>query len=1342
MMVALLQPGTVVAGRFEIEYLAGKGGMGAVYRSHDRVTGNVAALKVVHESAPEDHHERLAREAQLLAELQHPSIVRYIAFGATDQGWPYLAMEWLDGEDLTARLRGKGLEAGEAVTVAERIAAALGAAHARGIIHRDIKPSNIFLVAGDPSRVKVLDFGIARLEAANDGFTRTGAAIGTPRYMAPEQARGNGDVDIRVDVFSLGCVLFECLTGRPAFVGDNQAAILAKILLEDAPRLGSVRDDLPAELENLLGRMLAKDRDARPRDGSAVGVELARLGQLGISARRPLDPRDAAVTTGEQRLACVVFAERALELSRDGEDITPTSQPTRPDKPVIPTPASQPTSTLDPRQPVKPTHQLARDLENIVAEHKGRAEILADGSVVVTLFGRSAATDQAAVAARCALALRTLFPHTAMALAIGRTIVTDRIPLGELIDRATSILMRPLPSSAHTGTFPIYVDDVTAALIDLRFAIDGDAHGLFLSHERDVAVAARTLLGKPTSCVGRERELSLLVSTFEDCVSEPRAHLVLVTAPAGVGKSRVRTELMLRIAKLGRPFELWIGRGDPMSAGAPFGMLAQALRRAAGIIDDEPPSVRFRKLRARVLRHVPADQAEHVTEFLAELLGAAQPIEGTVQLRAARQDPLLMGDQMLRACQTFLAAECDAHPVVLVLEDLQWSDRATVQFVDAIARLLAERPLFVLALARPEVDAVFPRLWADRGVERVHLRELAKSASEKLVREALGNVDDATVARVVERAAGNAFYLEELIRSVAEGHGDRLPESVVAMVQARIEALELEARHVLRAASIFGQVFWRSGVTGLLDGGSTQVGDWLDELVRREVVTARAHSRFGGEAEFTFRHAIVREAAYAMLTERDRVIGHRLAGEWLEARAKSQGSVDVEAVALAEHFVRGGLPGRSIVWYRQAAEQALEGNDLAGAIERAERAVACVHAIAETSGGSPETRELVGALRQLQAGAHVWRGEYALAVERGNEALAALSPSSAPWLVAAAAVAEACTRRLEYARVTELGCTLAETEVPLPLHRAYAHAVAMTMTTLLWHGEPALIERLFTRLEHVERAGAGPAALAWIYYARAWRALHDGDHAAALALDEKVEQCFTVVGDMRQACRQQASVGYGQLMLGALAAAEHSLREAIARSTHIGLHLVTAQAQHNLGLCLAWQGRLDEARDVERTALVAFDANDNRRACAFARNYLSAIELGAGNADAAMRYAREAIDLDADQPGNQCVFRARLASAQLLAGHATTALEEAQTAMQLMETHGRPEEGEAVVRLAYARSLHANARNDEARAAIADAEQRVLGEAARIGDTELRRSFLEAVPEHAMTLALASAWRA
>lgn len=1314
--------GTVIAGRFELEARVGSGGMGEVYRARDRATGGIAAVKVLRDEAPEAHHERFVREARLLAELTHPSIVRYLAFGEASTGRPWLAMEWLDGEDLGMRLKREGIGARAAVDLAARVAAALATAHARGVIHRDIKPSNLFLVAGDPARVKVLDFGIARVLAAHDDMTRTGATIGTPKYMAPEQARGSRDVDARADLFSLGCVLFECLAGVSPFAGSTPAATLAKIVLDEAPRLGELRGDLPRELEELVGRMLAKDPARRPRDCAEVATTLEALGDLGETPHERWSARDSGVTTGEQRLVCVVFASRAVAAPEDIDPDETAAPPT-----VVDSPSFATATVGAPQTPAG----VVRALANLVASYRARSEVLADGSVVVSLFGPGAATDQASRAARCALAMREIVPTAPMALAIGRCVVGDRIPLGELIDRATSLLRDAAPVR------PIRVDEVSAGLLDVRFVIEGHDDGLALVGEQDVAAMGRLLLGKPSPCVGRERELAMLGAIFDECVAEPMSHAVVVTSPAGVGKSRLRYELVRRLANRG--VEIWIGRGDPMTAGAPFAMLAQALRRAAGIVDDEPLAVRYRKLRARVSRHVAAEDVRRVTDFLGELVGAPSSSDLSVQLMAARHSPQLMGDQMLRACEDFFAAECAAQPVLLVLEDLQWSDLPTVQYVDAILRRLADRPLMVLALARPDVDVVFPRLWTARGVERIHLGELTRRASDKLVREALGaGVDPALVARIVDRAAGNAFYLEELIRSVAEGHGDRLPETVVAMVQARLEALELPARHVLRAASVFGQVFWRGGIASLVENGATHVDDWLDELVRRELVTARRDSRFRDEPEYTFRHSLVREAAYAMLPDRDRSAGHRLAGAWLAGRIGDE-AADVEAVTLAEHFLRGDEPRKAVGWYRRAAEQALEGDDLENAIDRAERAIACVHAVGDTD--SRADGELVGVLRQLQAGAHDWRGEYALAAERGAEALARLPRGSLPWLTAAAAVGHAHARRLEHEPVIELCHELATIPVAPAVHRAYTHAVANTMTTLLWHADAALVAVLFARLDHVEAESArDPVALAWIFSARAWRALRDGDHAASLELDRKCEQCFTLVGDFRHACQQHANVGYGELMIGAFEAAEHSLREALAHATAIGLHQVTSQAQHNLGLVLARRGKLDEARRVETAALEAFSAQGNHRLRAGALNYLAKIETAAGNFAVAIRHANEAIEVGAET-ATLCNYYATLATAQLRAGDPAAALASATTAMELVATHGTPEEGEASVRLAHAEALHATGRLDEARRAIELAASRLEAAAAKISHLDHRASYL-AIEDHQRTVALLDAWGA
>ncbi len=227
--------GSLFADRFEALRKAQSGGMGTVFRAHDRVSGVEVALKVLRGQGAHDV-ERFTREATILAGLGHPGIVRYVAHGITGGGEHYLAMEWLDGEDLGARLVRRGLSMAESLSIVRRAAEALAFAHGRGLVHRDLKPSNLFLVHGDVAEVKLVDFGIARQGLDVARVTRTGVLLGTPGYMAPEQIQGPPVHDPRADVFALGCVLFECLTGRSAFEGATAMAVLAKILLQEVTR--------------------------------------------------------------------------------------------------------------------------------------------------------------------------------------------------------------------------------------------------------------------------------------------------------------------------------------------------------------------------------------------------------------------------------------------------------------------------------------------------------------------------------------------------------------------------------------------------------------------------------------------------------------------------------------------------------------------------------------------------------------------------------------------------------------------------------------------------------------------------------------------------------------------------------------------------------------------------------------------------------------------------------------------------------------------------------------------------------------------------------------------------
>ena len=194
--------------------------MGQIYRALDLQTGHLVALKVLHEHATEQYVQRLFVEAQTLSELHHPGIVTHIAHGIAEQGSPYLAMEWLDGFDLSVRIRQKKLSPDELFVLLHRVSSALAVAHRAHVLHRDIKPANLFLRNGTLEGITLIDFGLSHHMYGGHGLTETGAVIGTPEYMSPEQVRGDRDIGPCADIFSLGCVAYECLTGSPPFMHE------------------------------------------------------------------------------------------------------------------------------------------------------------------------------------------------------------------------------------------------------------------------------------------------------------------------------------------------------------------------------------------------------------------------------------------------------------------------------------------------------------------------------------------------------------------------------------------------------------------------------------------------------------------------------------------------------------------------------------------------------------------------------------------------------------------------------------------------------------------------------------------------------------------------------------------------------------------------------------------------------------------------------------------------------------------------------------------------------------------------------------------------------------------
>jgi serine/threonine protein kinase len=265
------------ANRFELEQQVHAGAMAKVYRARDAVTGLRVALKIPIQ-ADDAELERFEQEGELLAGFDHPGIVRYVAHDSRDLELAFLATEWLEGETLFTRLRRGRLGIAEAVGLIRRITEALVVVHRARVVHRDVKPTNVMLSRHD-FFVKLLDFGIARRDTGAGMSSHASFGGGTWAYMSPEQVMGAAELGARTDVFSLGCVLFECLTGKRAFPSDRSSAIVAKVFREP-PELAAVCRDPHPGLARLIASMLAKDPLARPADASALLQALDALGPL------------------------------------------------------------------------------------------------------------------------------------------------------------------------------------------------------------------------------------------------------------------------------------------------------------------------------------------------------------------------------------------------------------------------------------------------------------------------------------------------------------------------------------------------------------------------------------------------------------------------------------------------------------------------------------------------------------------------------------------------------------------------------------------------------------------------------------------------------------------------------------------------------------------------------------------------------------------------------------------------------------------------------------------------------------------------------------------------------
>lgn len=270
--------GVVLGGAYQLVGCIGQGGMGAVYEAHHLRLQKRVAVKLMNRTMAKSGEAlaRFHREASVASRIGHPHLVNVMDFGASDHGEPYLVMEFLEGEDLDRRIRRAGrVPLATAVEITRQVASALGVVHAKGIVHRDLKPANVFLVQvpGEPDFVKVLDFGVSKMKTAGTKLTADCNAVGTPKYMSPEQASASNDeVDHRADQWALACIAWEMLSGSAPFDAADVNALFYQLINFPPAPLSASAPELPAAVENVLLRALSK----RPADRYPSVREFAR----------------------------------------------------------------------------------------------------------------------------------------------------------------------------------------------------------------------------------------------------------------------------------------------------------------------------------------------------------------------------------------------------------------------------------------------------------------------------------------------------------------------------------------------------------------------------------------------------------------------------------------------------------------------------------------------------------------------------------------------------------------------------------------------------------------------------------------------------------------------------------------------------------------------------------------------------------------------------------------------------------------------------------------------------------------------------------------------------------
>lgn len=1234
-------------GRFEVRHTVARGGMSNVFLAQDLRSGRPVAIKVFREQGT-DFQERFVRESAILAELRHPAVVRLVDRGFVPDGRPYLAMEWVEGRTLRDVLRVRRLTVPETLRLLRRVAEGLSEAHRRGIVHRDLKPGNLMVGDREPLDVKILDFGLASL-IEDEGPSPL--IHGTPGYISPEQAKRE-EVTSKSDIFSLGCIAYECLTQSQAFHGMEPSSTLTKVVVGEPEPLARLRPNAPGELVRLVERMLSKSSKQRPNtDELLTTLEVIR------TYPSPDGPTTAeGITLDEQRLTSVFVVRHA-------------SGP-----------------------------EASAQLEQANLSELGiSAHLMPDGTTVGVLESRVGPMEAALRGIRGALALVARLHRPRATVGIGQVRRGEAHPTSGLLDDAFARL-------EHTPEGALSADESVAMLASDRFELASRGPVWLVESERSSSEEPRPVLGRIVPLIGRGNELDSLQVNFRDCIRRSVARLCLCTGESGLGKSRLLMAFAGEPIRHGALIFRMRGEADRMIGLEPW---RRSLAESLGVTPEMSPE-KWESLLTKA--RMPADAWSVVQRWLTP----------SSDLETA--DPVREASERRNAWANWLDHLLSQAPVVLLIDDVQFFNAASQDALEFLLHRFEDWPLFALAAGPASVENRFNEWVEKTGGLTVRLDPLPDPELDRLVEYVLGDAcDGPTRRRIIDQAQGNPFVLEELLRAVARGEGDRLPQSVLGLVQARLMALSPLGRQILRAGSVFGRQFWKAGVLHLTGLPEPQVRRGLEELVRAEVIRRLPFSDTD-EPTFRFRQSLLQQASYELIPDPAKKGGHARAAGWLAERRLAAPQT------IAEHWEQAGLPERAVAAYREAAEAAIEAFDLDGALEMVRR---CRQHL---SGSEPDADR--AALCLVEAEVRFQRGEFASGARLGQEALEGLEVGSTRWLRALLVRTQCAGHAGRVEMVTDALARLDQQRTP---HTALEMACrSEALVASLQTGNVGVTLGAETAMEDFarEQVGSEPMAEAFLLSGRAACAWFRNDISTVLELQADAARRFREAGDIRRSCEAMGKAGFARITVGEHAEARTLLNQAHTEARQVGLPHTEALLGCWLGSALGRLGQVEDATEALRRSVRTFRALHDRRNEGRARSYLASTLRKAGQWDLARTEAERAADMLADAPQLQAPAIAMCALLHLDHGE-PNALESASEAHRILEERLLVEDGEMFIRLVFALCLRAEGREAEAQPVLQRARDILLRRARALTLSSRRTSYLVRVPENAKILALA-----